>query len=149
MTISQPAAPAWQSPAGDSPASLADLFRQAAKLIHADGYTPQPEEARWRQDGPHSISSAIEAAARLRHPGSHVDAADLAEDAIARLGGYLHLTGQRTRRTSIADMCTEVAWWEDCQLTGWPQCGTYRTQAEAAAILESAGTLLDHLGDAS
>ncbi len=149
MTISQTAAPIWQSRADDSPADLAGLFRQAAKLISAEGYSRLPEGIRWQADGPHSVCSAIEAAALLRYPDDRADAADLAEDAHARLAGFLHLTGQRTRRTGIADMCYEVYLWEDRRPTGWPQRGTDRTQAEAAAVLESAAALLDVVGASS
>jgi hypothetical protein len=41
MTVSQTTSPAiWASRAGDTPAAVADLFRQAAKLIGAEGYSP-------------------------------------------------------------------------------------------------------------
>jgi hypothetical protein len=32
--------PVWHSHAGDTPAAVADVFRQAAKLIQAEGYAP-------------------------------------------------------------------------------------------------------------
>src|SRR5258708_34067385 len=102
MTIAQTAAPRWESRADAPPADLAGLFRQAAKLISAEGYSRLPEGIRWQADGPHSVCSAIEAAALLRYPDDRADAADLAEAAHARLAGSLPLTGQRTPRPGTA-----------------------------------------------
>lgn len=145
MTFSQTTSPAaWYARAGDTPGMLADLFRQAAKLIGAEGYSPcaDPIAVEDRRPG-HSMSTALDAAAALAYPEAPADAADLAEDAHARLAGFLHLTGLRTRRTSIADLCDEVTAWEDYR----PGAG-YRTQAEAVAVLEAAAALLDVTGGA-
>jgi hypothetical protein len=91
----------------------------------------------------HSVTTALDAAAAFACEHHLADAADLAEDAHARRAGFLHLTGLRTRRTSIHDPCDEVAAWEDCRpLTG------YRSQAEAVAVLDGAARLLDVLGGA-
>jgi len=149
MTISRAPGTLWASRAGDTPATIADLYRQAAKLIEAEGYTPAPEGARWAADGRHSVSSALEAAALLACPDNPADAVDLAEEAHARLAGVLHLTGQCTRRTSIADICDEVTRWEDCRLTGWPCRSVYRSLAEALALLETAARLTDVIGGVS
>jgi hypothetical protein len=141
--ITEAISPVWSSRAGDTPAVLADLFRQAAKLISAEGYRPcaDPIAVDDRRPG-HSVTTALGAAAALAYPDDPADAADLVEDAHARLGGFLHLTGLRTRRTSIHDLCDEVAAWEDCR----PGAG-YRTQAEAVGMLETAATMLGVITD--
>jgi hypothetical protein len=138
------AAGPWHSRAGDSPAALADLFRQAGKLIEAEGYSPCADGIFVYNRRPgHSVTTALDAAAAFACEDRPADAADLAEDAHARLAGFLHLTGQRTRRTSIHDLCDEVAAWEDCR----PGAG-YRTLAEVLAVLDGAARLLDVLGGA-
>jgi hypothetical protein len=143
MSVSQTTSPAaWYSRAGDTPGVLADLFRQAAKLIGAEGYSPCPDGARWAVEGPHSVSSAIEATAVMAYPDDPGDAADLAEGAHARLAGFLDLTGLRTRRTSIADLCDEITAWE----AGRPGDG-YRTAAEAMGVLEAAAAVLGVITD--
>jgi hypothetical protein len=89
----------------------------------------------------HRVTTAVDAAAAFaceHHPAA---GADLAEDAHARLAGFPHLTGLRTRRTSIYDLCDEVAAWEDCR----PLAG-YGTQAEAVTVLDGAARLLGALG---
>lgn len=133
----------FMSRAGDTPADLTGLFRQAAKLIAAEGYSPcaDPITAEDRRPG-HSISTALDAAAARAYPDDPADAADLAEDAHARLAGFLHLTGLRTRRTSIADLCDEIAAWE----AGRPGTGC-RTAPEAVGVLEAAATMLGVITD--
>ncbi|HEY6275606.1 MAG TPA: hypothetical protein VIX86_04670 [Streptosporangiaceae bacterium] len=144
MTVQTATAPVWASRAGDTPGTLADLFRQAAHLIEAEGYSPCADGVfvHGRRPG-HSVTTALDAAAAYACENHPADAADLAEDAHARLAGFLHLTGLRTRRTSIHDLCNEVAAWEDCR----PGAG-YRSQAEAVAVLDAAARLLDALGGA-
>jgi hypothetical protein len=144
MTISQ-AAGVWHSRAGDTPAAVAYVFRQAAKVIRADGYAPCADSIHVdRRDRGHNISTALDAAAALACPCHGADAADLAEDAHARLAGFLYLTGLRTRRMSIHDMCDEIAVWEEyCPGEGW------RTEAQAIAILDAAAAVLDGIGQAA
>jgi len=144
MTVQTATATVWTSRAGDTPAALADLFRQAAKLIGAEGYSPCADGifVHTRRNG-HSVTTALDAAAAFTCEHHLADAADLAEDAHARLAGFLHLTGLRTRRTSIYDLCDEVAAWEDCR----PGVG-YRTAAEVLAMLDGAARVLDVLGGA-
>jgi hypothetical protein len=144
MTIPQ-AAPVWHSRAGDTPAAVADVFRQATKLIQAEGYAPCADSIHVdRRARGHNISTALDAAAALACPGNEADAADLAEDAYARLAGFLHLTGLRTRRTSIHDMCNEIPVWEDYRPgEGW------RTEAQAAAVLNTAAAMLDGITQAA
>jgi hypothetical protein len=135
----------WQSRAGDTPATPAALHQDAAQLVRENGYTPRPEGARWDVTGPHSVSSAIEAAAIRAYPDDRADAMDLAEDAHTRLAAVLHLTGQLTRRTHIYDLPDQVAAWE-CdppRVEGsWPVRYRSRTQDEALAVLETAAALL-------
>ena len=129
----------WHSRAGDTPAAVAGVFRQAAKLIQAEGYAPCADSTHVDRCAPgHNISTALDAAAALACPGHGADDADLAEDAHARLAGFLHLTGLRARRTCIHDMCDEVAVWEEYR----PGEGR-RTEAQAAAVLDAAAALLD------
>jgi hypothetical protein len=140
----------WQSRAGDTPATLAGLYRDAAQLIREHGYTPRPGGARRDVSGPHSVSSAIEAAAITAYPGDRADAMDLAEDAHTRLAAVLYLTGQLTRRTHIYDLPDQVAAWE-CdppRVEGsWPVRYRSRTQDEALAVLETAAALLGVITD--
>jgi len=111
----------WHSRAGDTPAAVAGVFRQAAKLIQAEGYAPCADSTHVDRRAPgHNISTALDAAAALACPGNEADAADLAEDVHARLAGFLHLTRLRTRHTSIHDMSDEIAVWEEyCPGEGW------------------------------
>jgi hypothetical protein len=144
MTVSQAAA-IWHSHAEDTPAAVADVFRQAAKLIQTEGYAPCADgiHVDGRARG-HNIRTALDAVAVLAYPGNAADAADLAEDAHARLAGFLHLTGLRARRTSIHDMCDEIAAWEDCRPgEGW------RTEAQAVAVLDAAAATLDGIAQAA
>jgi hypothetical protein len=144
MTVQTTSHLVWHSRAGDAPAVLAAIFRQAAKLIETDAYSPCADGifVRARQPG-HSVTTALDAAAQFACQDHPADAADLAEDAHARLAGFLHLTGLRTRRASIHDLYDEVASWED----GRPGAG-HRSQAEAVAVLDAAARLLDVLGGA-
>jgi hypothetical protein len=121
------------------------VFRQAAKLIRTEGYAPCADSIHvdGRARG-HNISTALDAAAALAYPGHGADAADLAEDAHARLAGFLHLTGLRTRRTSIHDMCDEIAVWEEYRPgEGW------RTEGQAVAVLDAAAAVLDGIAQAA
>ncbi len=113
----------WHSWSADTPADLAGLYRQAAKLIEAEGYNPCADsirvDAASRAPG-HNVETALEAAATLAYRGNAADAADLAEDGSARLGGWLIFTGLDTRRTSIHDICDVAAGWEACRPgAGW------------------------------
>ncbi len=137
MTISQPAALARQSQAGDTPASLAAAFRLAAVLIREHDYNPSATSANRPEDG-YSGSSAIEAAASIPH--SHpADQAAAAEEALTRFAGFLYLTGLATRRTSVYDITdTTAGQWEACRPgRGW------RTRGEVLAALEAAAAMLD------
>jgi hypothetical protein len=145
MSVSQiTPAVTWASRAGDTPATFADLFRHAGKLIEAEGYASCADGIFVHDRRPgHSVTTAVDAAAAFACEYHPADAADLAEDAHARLAGFLHLAGLRTRRTSIHDLCDEVAAWEDCR----PGTG-YRSQAEAVAVLDAAARLAEMLGGA-
>ena len=130
-------------PRWDTPSDLAGVFRQAAKLIEAEGYSPCADSIHVQDRRPApSVSTALDAAAALAYPDDPAAAADLTEDAHARLAGFLYLTGLRTRRTSIHDLYDEVAAWEGAR----PGAG-YHPAAEAVRVLEAAATMLGFNAD--
>jgi hypothetical protein len=74
----------WQSRLGeDIPTAI---YRRAADLIREHGRDPRPESSLWELTGPHSISSAIDAAAVSARPDK-IDAEDLGEEAHIRFAG--------------------------------------------------------------
>ena len=77
----------WQSRLDkDILAALAAIYRRAADLIREHGYDPPPEGSCSELTDPHSISSAIDAAAISARPDK-IDAEDLSEEAHIRLAG--------------------------------------------------------------
>jgi hypothetical protein len=162
MTVSQITAPIWQSRAGDTPADLAILYRDAAGRIRAAGYDAATVTGDYEGSHGISITTALRQAAEtygaqtraegIFGPYTAADAADLAEELETRLAAVLHLTGQRAYRTGIRDLSDEVAAWESDLPLDTSRPGVHyrwHTQGEALAVLETAAALLDSLGGAS
>jgi hypothetical protein len=152
MTVSQTTRPVWQSRAGDTPAGLAALYRDAAQRIRTCGYDAAVGAGDFYEGHKGiSVQVALRRAAMQRDQNT-ADAADLAEELETRLAAVLYLTGQRTQRTGIHDLSDQVAAWESDlppREGSWPVRYRWHTQDEALAVLETAATLLDTLGGAS
>jgi hypothetical protein len=161
--ITPSAASTWRSRAGDTPAGLAVLYRDAAQRIRTSGYDAATVTGDYEGSHGISITIALRQAAETcwaeRAPERGLlprevamDAADLAEELETRLAAVLYLTGQLTYRTGIRDLPDCVAGWERDlpQVEGsWPVKYRWHTQDEALAVLETAAALLDSLGGAS
>ena len=77
----------WQSRLDeDILAALAAIYRRAADLIREHGYDPRSEGSCSELTGPHSISSAIDAAGISARPDK-IDVEDLSKEAHIRLTG--------------------------------------------------------------
>jgi hypothetical protein len=155
MSVSQIAptiAATWRSRAGDTPAALAALYRDAAQRIRTCGYDAAVGPGDFYQGHKGiSVQVALRQAAMQRDQNT-ADAADLAEELETRLAAALYLTGQLTRRTSIHDLTDQVAAWESDlpEVEGaWPVRYRWHTQDEALAVLETAAALLGTLGGVS
>jgi hypothetical protein len=151
MTLSQTAHPIWQSRAGDTPAGLAALYRDAARRIRTCGYDGATVTGDYEGSHGISITTALRHAAMQRDQNT-ADAADLTEELETRLAAVLYLTGQLTYRTGIRDLSDQVAAWENdlpAVAGSWPVRYRWHTQDEAVAVLETAAALLDTLGSAS
>jgi hypothetical protein len=160
--ITDAISPAWSSRAGDTPAVLAALYRDAAQRIRTCGYDAAVGGGDFYKGHKGiSIQVALRQAAETygastRPEGTfgaygEADVADLTEELETRLAAVLHLTGQRAYRTGIRDLSDEVAAWErDLPLDLDRPGAHYRwhTQEEALAVLEAGAALLDVLGGA-
>jgi hypothetical protein len=162
MTVSQTTGSVWQSRAGDTPAGLAALYREAAQRIRTCGYDAATATGDYEGSHGININTALRQAAETHGaqtrgegifgPYTAADAADLAEELETRLAAVLYLTGQLTYRTGIRDLSDQVAAWESDlppREGSWPVRYRWHTQDEALAVLETTATLLDTLGGAS
>jgi hypothetical protein len=165
MSVSQitpTVASTWRSRAGDTPAGLAALYRDAAERIRTCGYDAATVTGDYEGSRGICITTAVRQAAEtygaqtraegIFGPYTAADAADLAEELETRLAAVLYLTGQRFYRTGIHDLSDQVAAWEsDLPLDASRPGVRYRwhTQDEALAVLETAAALCATLGGAS
>lgn len=106
----------------------------AADLIRRDGYNPtKPADC-----GPgHSLSTALCTVTGCDPAARHIPAC---EDLHGRVSGYLHLTGRA--RPGQAYLPDVVRNWED-----WRPGEGWRTQCEAADVLDHAGAILTRAGN--
>ena len=132
MTVQTTSHPVWHSRAGAAPAVLADLFRQAAKLIETEGYSPCADGifVRARRPG-HSVTTSLDAAAAFACQDHPADAADLAEDAqpYAERAAYYRRPGRheqarrvlRAKPRQLTRLRPPVArwWWLQDVLAGY------------------------------
>ena len=119
-------------PAAAASLKEAALLRFAADLIRRDGYNPRPD----RISPGHSLSSALCTVTGCDPGGRHIPDC---EDLHGRVAGYLYLTGRAWSRESY--LPTLIQDWEDYRPgEGW------RTQAEAADVLDHAGAVLTRAG---
>ncbi len=122
MSVSQidpTVASTWRSRAGDTPAGLAALYRDAAQRIRTCGYDAATAHGGYEGSHGISITTALRQAAEtygeqtcgegIFGPYTGADAADLAEELETRLAAMLYLTGQLAQRTSIYDLPDQVA----------------------------------------
>ncbi len=85
----------WQARLDEGlPAVLAAIYRRAADLIGEHGYYLRPEGSCWELTGPHSISSAIDAAAISARPDK-IDAEEIDGEAHIRLAGWSRTLQER------------------------------------------------------
>ena len=95
-----------------------------------------------RRPGHGAAGAALDTAAALAYPDAPADAADLAEDAHARLAGSPF---SPDRAAYPADLdCGPVR--RGNRVGGFRPGAGYRTQAEAVSALEAAAALLDVTG---
>jgi hypothetical protein len=156
MSVSQitpTVASTWRSRAGDTPAALGALYRDAAQRIRTCGYDAAVGGGDFYQGHKGvSVQVALRQAAETYYQDNYYDAADLAEELENRLAAVLYLTGQLTQRTSIHDLPNQVAAWESDlpPVEGsWPIRYRWHTQDEALAVLETAAALFGTLCGAS
>jgi Phosphoribosyl-ATP pyrophosphohydrolase len=111
----------------------AALLRCAADLIRRDGYNPsKPADS-----GPgHSLSSALCTVTGCDPGAGHIPDC---EDLHGRVVGYLYLTGRAWSAQSY--LPTVIQNWE-----GYRPREGWRTQAEAADVLDHAGAVLTRAG---
>jgi hypothetical protein len=150
----QETASAWLSPAGDTPADFAALYRRAAGFIRVNGYDGYTASRGYEGSTGASITGALRYAARTwvadgarrgdpvrSHPA---DIPGLTEELETRLAGALYLAGQLTRRTRIDDLPDQVAEWDGEQVRKFASTRyRYHTEDEAVAVLELAAAMLD------
>jgi hypothetical protein len=162
MTVSQTTGPIWQSRAGDTPAGLAALYRDAAQRIRTCGYDAATATGDYEGSHGISITTALRQGAEtfgahtrgegIVGPYTAADAADLVEELETRLAAELYLTGPHTCRTGIHDLSDQVTAWESdlpAVERSWPVRYRWHTQDEALALLETAAALCDALGGQS
>ena len=140
VTSTEPEVTVWQSRDDDlAPADFAALYRHAAEIIRTSGYDPYDD---YEYAHGVSIGTALASAAMARTRDS-ADASDLTEELETRLAGVLYVTGQAFYRTGIRDLSGTVASWERTSVRIYASTKyRSRTQAEAAAILETAAEML-------
>jgi hypothetical protein len=112
----------------------AALLRFAADLIRRDGYNPsKPADS-----GPgHSLSSALCTVTGCQPGARHIPGC---QELHGRVAGYLYLTGRS--RSAQPYLPTVIQDWEEYRPgEGW------RTQAEAADVLDHAGAVLTRAGN--
>jgi hypothetical protein len=111
----------------------AALLRFAADLIRGGGYNPRPADG----NPGYSLSSALCTVTGCDPSARHIPDC---EDLHGRAAGYLYLTGRAWSRESY--LPNVIQGWEDYRPgEGW------RTQAEAADVLDHAGAVLTRAGN--
>lgn len=127
--------------------TYSDLFLAAAAIIKDCGYSRWADSVNVENRAPeHSIHTALYAAALVVYTNDG-DAADATEEAESRFAGYLYMTGQHHRRTTITDIADQVATWE--AHTPGRQSTTEQICTElqwAAKALAATGTVQDMAG---
>lgn len=140
--------PAWYSRAGDTPAQIAEDFRNAIDCLEVRGYDGATASGDYEGSKGISLVGALRQAAAVRYGPDSPDAHDLAEDLETRLSAVLYFMGRISQRSNITDLSNQASMWEEMLIGDPPLSGSYRyhTKAEAVELLELAARMAEVAG---